>query len=137
MPQVQTIRIENYKAISELEINLQGRSAYLIGANGSGKTTVGNLVATLLLPKMRPGTPSCPWPNSFGWQICEIHNLIPTDIEWFRHNNGGNVDWGIRLGWLISAVEAICSHHKINLSAHIEAKLAYNATRPAKHGKLY
>jgi len=55
--QVQTIKIENYKAISELEINLQGHSAYLIGANGSGKTTVGNLVATLLLPKMRPGTP--------------------------------------------------------------------------------
>jgi len=40
-----------------MEIDLKGQSMFLIGANGSGKTTVGNMVATLLLPKMRPGKP--------------------------------------------------------------------------------
>jgi hypothetical protein len=42
-----------------------------------------------------------------------------------------------RLIGVVAFVELVCELHNINLSAHIEAKLAYNSTRPAKHGKLY
>lgn len=30
-----------------------------------------------------------------------------------------------------------CKHHEINIEAHIHAKMAYNKTRPKKHGKRY
>lgn len=35
------------------------------------------------------------------------------------------------------AIEDICEIEGIDLAAHINAKLRYNATRPAKHGKAY
>lgn len=37
----------------------------------------------------------------------------------------------------IKSLELLCDHLGIDLMAHIELKLKYNATRPAKHGKKY
>ena len=37
----------------------------------------------------------------------------------------------------IASINAWCQHHNINLWRHIELKLAYNRTRPRKHGKAY
>ena len=31
----------------------------------------------------------------------------------------------------------LCGFYGIDIEAHIKAKMAYNATRPAKHGKKY
>lgn len=31
----------------------------------------------------------------------------------------------------------LCGYKKINISAHIEAKLRYNSTRPIRHGKSF
>lgn len=37
----------------------------------------------------------------------------------------------------IKSLEQLCDHLGIDLMTHIELKLKYNATRPAKHGKKY
>ena len=37
----------------------------------------------------------------------------------------------------IKSLEQLCDHLGIDLMAHIDLKLKYNATRPAKHGKKY
>ncbi len=37
----------------------------------------------------------------------------------------------------IKSLEHLCDHLGIDLMAHIDLKLKYNATRPAKHGKKY
>ena len=37
----------------------------------------------------------------------------------------------------IKSLEQLCDHLGIDLMAHIDLKLKYNATRPALHGKKY
>ena len=37
----------------------------------------------------------------------------------------------------IKSLEQLCDHLGIDLMTHIELKMKYNATRPAKHGKKY
>lgn len=37
----------------------------------------------------------------------------------------------------IKTLEQLCDHLGIDIMAHIDLKLKYNATRPAKHGKKY
>lgn len=39
--------------------------------------------------------------------------------------------------YAIKSLELLCDHLGINLMTHIDLKLKYNATRPAKHGKKY
>ena len=39
--------------------------------------------------------------------------------------------------YVVRSLELTCDHLGIDLMAHIELKLKYNATRPAKHGKKY
>lgn len=39
--------------------------------------------------------------------------------------------------YAIKSLEQICDHLGIDLMAHIDLKLKYNATRPALHGKKY
>ena len=39
--------------------------------------------------------------------------------------------------YAIKSLELLCDHLGIDLMTHIELKLKYNATRPAKHGKKY
>lgn len=39
--------------------------------------------------------------------------------------------------YAIKSLENLCDHLGIDLMAHIELKLKYNETRPAKHGKKY
>ena len=39
--------------------------------------------------------------------------------------------------YAIKSLELLCDHLGIDLMAHIDLKLKYNATRPAKHGKKY
>ena len=39
--------------------------------------------------------------------------------------------------YAIKSLEHLCAHLGIDLMAHIDLKLKYNETRPAKHGKKY
>lgn len=39
--------------------------------------------------------------------------------------------------YAIKSLEQLCDHLGIDIMAHIDLKLKYNATRPAKHGKKY
>lgn len=39
--------------------------------------------------------------------------------------------------YAIKSLELLCDHLGIDLMTHIDLKLKYNATRPAKHGKKY
>ena len=39
--------------------------------------------------------------------------------------------------YAIKSLEQLCNHLGIDLMAHIDLKLKYNETRPAKHGKKY
>lgn len=39
--------------------------------------------------------------------------------------------------YAIKSLEQLCDHLGIDMMTHIELKLKYNATRPAKHGKKY
>lgn len=41
------------------------------------------------------------------------------------------------VGMALAHIEALCEKMDIDLPTHIDLKLAYNATRPAKHGKAY
>lgn len=41
------------------------------------------------------------------------------------------------VGMALAHIEALCVKRGIDLATHIDLKLRYNATRPAKHGKAY
>jgi hypothetical protein len=47
------------------------------------------------------------------------------------------LEMDITCEWAIASVFAIADDHGIDLWRHIELKLAYNRTRPRKHGKAY
>lgn len=53
---VQRITIQNFKAIAEIDMQLDGASVLLVGGNGSGKTTVGR-IADILTNRSRPAVP--------------------------------------------------------------------------------
>lgn len=42
-----------------------------------------------------------------------------------------------RLSRAFDILEYFADHYKVDLATHIDLKLRYNATRPAKHGKAY
>lgn len=48
-----------------------------------------------------------------------------------------NCDTTTGILYAIKSLEQLCDHLGIDLMAHIELKLKYNATRPALHGKKY
>jgi hypothetical protein len=51
-----------------------------------------------------------------------------------------NMDQSVSLNsaiWLLSWCESIANAYGFNLQHHVALKLAYNATRPAKHGKKF
>lgn len=48
-----------------------------------------------------------------------------------------NCDTTTGILYAIKSIEQLCDRFGIDLMTHIELKLKYNATRPAKHGKKY
>ena len=61
--------------------------------------------------------------------------LMPIVAELCGASAYGDVTTGILNA--IKSLEQLCDHLGIDLMAHIELKLKYNATRPALHGKKY
>lgn len=60
---------------------------------------------------------------------------MPDFIEYYRKCN---LDEDNRaLSWLLRRMERFCQKHNIPIEKHIEAKMAYNKSRPYKHGKEY
>lgn len=58
--------------------------------------------------------------------IADMHNYTPLDY-----------DFNFALGQAISTIEFLCEHQKIDLHAVVRLKLAYNRTRPPKHGRKF
>lgn len=61
--------------------------------------------------------------------------LMPIVAELCGASAYGDVTTGILNA--IKSLEQLCDHLGIDLMAHIELKMKYNETRPAKHGKKY
>lgn len=55
----------------------------------------------------------------------------------FQNEHKYNETFEIKLNYLYSNLVYFCQHHNIPIQKHIEAKMAYNRTRPHKHGKEY
>jgi hypothetical protein len=71
-------------------------------------------------------------PGNFGESLL----LTIKEIAHVGLNGVGFVGFYTRAEW-IANIEVICRKLEIDLWAHVEAKILYNQTRPAKHGKLY
>lgn len=69
-------------------------------------------------------------PENFGEALLGITAVVcMTDYE---------LDMAERtVGMALAHIEALCRKTGIDLATHIDLKLRYNATRPAKHGKAY
>lgn len=79
--------------------------------------------------------PAMPDAMSFGGVVSVIHIFV---AEANKALICDDMEECIRkLIGVLALVEATCTRFGINLQAHIEAKLAYNSTRPFKHGKKY
>ena len=64
-----SLKMENFRGIKELEIDFRGYDTDIYGANGAGKTTVGNAICWLIMD--RPMTEE---PN-FDPKTVGQHNL--------------------------------------------------------------
>lgn len=53
------------------------------------------------------------------------------------HRKGSEMDWSEATTQLLGYLLAICWKHEIDIMPIVEEKLAYNKTRPYKHGKSY
>ena len=74
-------------------------------------------------------------PDNFGESLMWPVLCIAGASQWGDRNIRGNLSEA-RAIW-VNDIEAICRKLNIDLWAHVEAKILYNQTRPAKHGKLY
>lgn len=73
-----------------------------------------------------------PVPENFGAALYAITDLL-TKVS----ANGGRRMDGYVLGRALAAIQRLAEREGIDLATHIDLKLRYNATRPAKHGKAY
>lgn len=69
--------------------------------------------------------------ETFGENLLCLTTMI-TGL--YKPGEDGKRHW---MGTVIAALEALCEREGIDLATHIDLKLRYNATRPAKHGKAY
>lgn len=60
-------------------------------------------------------------------RICEVISL----------KNDSRLLYPHKMAMAMQAIEALCEREGIDLAMHINLKLRYNSTRPAKHGKAY
>ena len=73
---------------------------------------------------------------SFGHWISMLHWFTATAFEecaWFAPSER-TFEWVESLGELIYGVQAMAAHYNIDLDVAIAAKMAYNRTRPYRHG---
>lgn len=85
--------------------------------------------------------------SNFGEKIALIHSELSEALE--HHRNDKRVDevWEdyngkpdgvpIELADAVIRIMDICGFYNIDLAHVIQQKMDYNATRPAKHGRLY
>ena len=69
--------------------------------------------------------------DSFGEWIAAIHEDV-VDAGYHQRNRGDNL--GSHLVSVIWMVQEMAAHYGIDLDAAIELKMAYNRTRPYRHG---
>jgi NTP pyrophosphatase (non-canonical NTP hydrolase) len=62
-----------------------------------------------------------------------IKNYIPNEV--YCKSNNENTE--CYLSHFYSSMLHLCKKHNIDIKKHIDAKMAYNRTRPHKHGKRY
>lgn len=76
---LKTLKLTNFEGIKSLEINADGKSLSIYGDNGTGKTTIADAQAWLLVDKDSGFTPGfLPKPRDTDGE--EIHN-VDTDVE--------------------------------------------------------
>ena len=63
-----------------------------------------------------------------------VHHICQADIVTTDDEKAAAINPLLDAMWIVSGIAFV---HKINLWRHIELKLAYNRTRPHRHGKLY
>lgn len=70
-------------------------------------------------------------PVNFGFALL----LITRDV--CDALSGDTVRYADKLADAMASIEKLCEREGTDLATHIDLKLRYNATRPAKHGKAY
>ena len=69
------------------------------------------------------------------WWTATLSNL-PGFIEYYKEID--DIEKEIQeISLTVKRIETFCQKHNIPIEKHIQAKMAYNRTRPRKHGKEY
>ena len=82
------------------------------------------------LANQREVIPDLPPDFTFGERITALHNWV-SNAGQFDHDQE---QWSGYLGIVVFEVERMAAHYGIDLDAAIEAKMAYNRSRPYRHG---
>lgn len=80
-------------------------------------------------------------PRDFGMILCLMHSEISEALEAWRDKRGAWYDddgkpegWAVELADCTIRILDMCESRGINLQDVIEEKMAYNNTRPHRHG---
>lgn len=80
-----SLNLQNFRGIKSLNINFEGKSANIYGANGIGKTTIANSISYLLTGQ--PLTNE----KDFSPKTSDTHNLHHIVNGVFELDNGGQI----------------------------------------------
>lgn len=97
---------------------------------GGFKIDVGCLLE--MMPAARQASTAAPLSDNLGSCLLDLTGGIWQASEYCPETETATALVSTLLG-----IEVLCKREAIDLATHIDLKLAYNATRPAKHGKAY